>query len=82
MADLRHIAEQWASGQNQMRITLNRLHAWLYQRTRSLLMLWLAHLAVSAVTVGLLLGVVPGLPHRHDLLQGEREQSYVPPAAV
>ena len=52
-------------------IVLGLIFAWLYQRTRSLPVPWLPHMVVSAVTVGLLLGVVPGWPHRHDLIHGQ-----------
>jgi hypothetical protein len=52
-------------------VVLGLVLAWLYQRTRSLPVPWLPHMVVSGVTVGLLVGVVPGWPHRHDLIRGE-----------
>jgi membrane protease YdiL (CAAX protease family) len=52
-------------------IVLGLVLAWLYQRTRSLPVPWLAHMVVSGVTVGLLVGVVPGWPHPHDLIHGQ-----------
>jgi membrane protease YdiL (CAAX protease family) len=52
-------------------VVLGLVLAWLFQRTRSLPVPWLAHMVVSGVTVGFLVGVVPGWSHRQDLIHGK-----------